>query len=344
VSDPATAPVAAPAPARALAPALRFPQLLRALPAYRWWKPLLALLLAFLLWVVFQVLVGGAGVVIELVRGGIRTDTAAHLTKDVTVFLTIDTANPLSIVAGLGGVATLLPAVLLAYRIVGLRPIGVLRSVAFRLRWRWMALCLVPALLITLIATGVSFIGSGPLSAPTVPLGTFLLCAVLIIVLTPIQAAAEEFAFRGLLMQMFGSWIRWAWLVIPLAAVIFAAAHTQYFGWATADVFVFALVAGYVTWRTGGIEAGIALHAANNTVAFLILASSITGGTRNTGGTGDPISLLVSIVTMGLYVVAIEWLARRRGIVNELRPVAAAPEAVLPPAPPPVVGGIGVGE
>jgi membrane protease YdiL (CAAX protease family) len=324
--------------APAVAPALRFPRLLRALPGYRWWKPLVALVLAVVLWVVFQVGVGGAGVIIELVRGGIRTDTSQHLTKDVTAFLTIDTANPLSIIFGLGGVATLLPAVLLAYRMVGLRPLGVLRSVAFRLRWRWMALCLVPALVLTLIATGVGIIGSGPLASPTVPLGDFLLRAALIIVLTPIQAAAEEFAFRGLLMQMFGSWIRWARLVVPLAAVVFAAAHTQYFGWATADVFVFALVAGYVTWRTGGIEAGIALHTANNTIAFLILASSVTGGTQNTGGTGDPISLLISVLTMGLYVVAIEWLARRRRIVAELLPVAAVPERVLPPAPPAVIG------
>lgn len=309
---------------------LRFTRLLRALPSYRWWKPLVALLLAIVMWVIFQVLVGGAGVVIELVRGGIRTDSTKHLTKDITAFLTIDTANPLSIVAGLGGVATLLPAVVLAYLIVGLRPVSVLRSVTLRLRWRWMALCLIPAVLITLIATGVGFIGTGPLSPPTVPLGTFVLCAVLIIVLTPIQAAAEEFAFRGLLMQMFGSWIRWARLVVPMAAVVFAAAHTQYIGWATIDVFVFALVAGYLTWRTGGLEAGIALHCANNTVAFLVLATSVTGGTRNTGGSGDLVSLIVAIITMGLYVVAVEWLARRRGIVSVLKPVvpAAAPAAV----------------
>jgi membrane protease YdiL (CAAX protease family) len=324
VAEQSAAPIPVPPP-------LHFPQLLRALPSYRWWKPLVALLLASVLWVIFQTVVGGIGVVIELFLGGIRVDTPAHLTTDVTTFLTIDTGNPLSIVAGLGGVATLLAAVLLAYRIVGLRPIAVLRSVAFRLRWGWMALCLIPALLLTLAATAVGLVGGGALDAPTVPLGTFLLCAVLIIVLTPIQAAAEEFAFRGLLLQMFGSWIRWAVIVIPLAAVIFAAAHTQYFGWATGDVFFFALVAGYLTWRTGGIEASIALHAANNTVAFLILASSLTGSTRNTGGAGDPISLLVSVITMGLYVLAVEWLMRRRGITNVLKPVTTAPVALEPP-------------
>lgn len=309
-----------------LVPPLRFPQLLRALPSYRWWKPLVALLLAFVFWVIFQTVVGGIGVVIELVRGGIRVDSPAHLTKDVTTFLTIDTGNALSIVVGLGGVATLLPAVLLAYRIVGLRPISVLRSVAFRLRWGWMALCLIPALVITLVATAAGLLSGLALDAPNVPLGTFVLCAVLILVLTPIQAAAEEFAFRGLLLQMFGAWIRYAALVIPLAAVIFAAAHTQYFGWATGDVFFFALVAGYLTWRTGGIEASIALHAVNNTVAFLFLASSLTGSTRNTGGAGDPISLFVSVITMGLYVLAVEGLMRRRGIVNELKPVAVTPQ------------------
>ncbi|MFC5501840.1 CPBP family intramembrane glutamic endopeptidase [Lysinimonas soli] len=309
-------------------PPLRYPRLLHALPGYRWWKPLVAFVAAAFLWIAFQVVFAGAGVILELLRGGLRTDTPQHLIADVTRFLLIDAGNPLSLIVGLGGVATLLPAVLLAYRIVGLRPLSVLRSVAFRLRWGWMALCLVPALLITLIANGVGLFllplleGGGVLVAPTVPLGSFLLCALIVVVLTPIQAAAEEFAFRGLVLQMFGSWIRPVLITIPLAAVLFAAAHTQYIGWATVDVFVFALVAGYLTWRTGGIEAGIALHAANNTIAFLTLASSITGTTRNTGGAGDLLSLLVTIVTMAIYVLLVEWMARRRGIRIVLEPLA----------------------
>ena len=311
-------------------PPLRFHRLLHALPRYRWWKPLVALVIAAVLWIILTVVVAGACLLIALALGEFRTDTEQHLLSDVTAFLTIDAANPLSLIAGLGGVATLLPSVLIGYLSVGLRPLAVLRSVQFRLRWRWLALCLVPALVITLLANAADLFilplvaGGGFPLAPTTNLGLFLLCALVIVVLTPIQAAAEEFAFRGLLGQMFGAWIKWVWLVIPLSGVVFAAAHTQYLGWATADVFVFALVAGYVTWRTGGLEAGIALHAANNTVAFLALATGIGGTTRNVGGAGDPWSLLVTIITMGLYVLWVEWLARRRRVQNVLEPLSGA--------------------
>lgn len=321
-------------------------RLLRALPGYRWWKPLVALLITVVLWIFFTVIVVLVGVVIAAVQGQVRFDSVDEAIRQLTkLFGVIDAGNPLSIAVGLIGVATLLPATILGYLMVGLRPVSVLRSVAFRLRWGWMAFCALPALAITVVATLIQvllfplILGGGELVAPTIPLGTFVFCAVLILVFTPIQAAAEEFAFRGLITQMFGSWLRPAWLVIVLSAIPFAAAHTQYLGnggsltWATADVAFFALVAGFVTWRTGGIEASIALHAINNTVAFLTLASSVSGTTATSSQvSGDPfpvfLSFMVSVVTMGAYAFWIDRAARRRGIQRVLMPVAPEPVAL----------------
>jgi membrane protease YdiL (CAAX protease family) len=198
---------------------------------------------------------------------------------------------------------------------------------------------LLPALVVTVAATLIQFfvlpliIGGDSIVAPTIPLGTFLICAAIVVVVTPLQAAAEEFAFRGLVGQMFGGWLRSAPLVIVLSAIPFAAAHTQYLSdagaltWATADVGLFALVAGFVTWRTGGIESSIALHAVNNTVAFLTLASSL-GGTTSTSvnAGGDPfplfVSFLVSVVTMVPFAIWIDRAARKRGIQRVLVPIA----------------------
>lgn len=319
--------------------ALPYPRLLRALPGYRWWKPLVALIITLVLWVFFTVIVVIVGVVIAAVQGQISFDSVdvalAQLTK---LFGAIDAGNPLSVSIGLLGVATLLPAVWLGYLIVGLRPLTVLRSVAFRLRWRWLAFCLWPALVVTAAATLIQIflfplvLGGEALVAPTIPLGSFLVCAAIIVVLTPIQAAAEEFAFRGLITQMVGSWLRPAWLVIVISAIPFAAAHTQYLSdagsvtWATADVAFFALVAGFVTWRTGGIEASIALHAINNTVVFLTLASSLSGTTSTSSkADGDPTSLflsfLVTAVTMGVFALWIDRSARRRQLQNRLHPI-----------------------
>ena len=328
-------------------PPLPYHRLLRALPGYRWWKPLVALLITGVLWLVFTTVVVLIGVIIAVATGRIAFDTVQAATSGLlTLFGVVDAGDPLSVSVGLIGVATLLPATWLGYLIVGLRPLTVLRSVQFRIRWRWLAFCLLPALAVTVVATLLQFfalplfIGGVSVVAPTIPLGTFVICGLIILVVTPLQAAAEEFAFRGLITQMFGGWLRQAPLVIVLSAIPFAAAHTQYLSdggsltWATADVTLFALVAGFVTWRTGGIESSIALHTINNTVAFLTLASSLGGTTSTSTNAGnDPfplfLSFLVSVVTMVPYAIWIDRSARKRGIQNRLIP--AAPVAPVVP-------------
>jgi membrane protease YdiL (CAAX protease family) len=332
------------APAAAPLPPLRYHGLLRALPRYRWWKPLVALVLAAVYWIVFQTIWTVVFVVVALVGGAIPFSTHLATLQDSLIrFLAIDASDPLSILAVVGGVATMLPAVLLAQLSVGLRPLSVLRSVTFRLRWRWMALCLLPALLITVVAIAVDgwllplFGDGGSPVAPTAPLGTFLVCALLFVILTPIQAAAEEFGFRGLVSQAVGSWVKPPPVAIIVSTVVFAAAHTQYFGWATLEVAVFGAVAAWVTCRTGGLEAAIALHAVNNTLSFVLLATGAEGSTQgfdpDQPTTGDPWSVVVSVITMGAYLLIVEVMARRRRIATVLEPVGAPRPGPPPPDP-----------
>lgn len=329
-------------------PALRFHRMLRALPRYRWWRSLLAVLLAGIYWVVFQSIWSVVFLVVGVLTGTVSvTLDQEQLIRSITRFLSIETTDPLSIIAAVGGVATMLPAVWLAMLSVGLRPLSVLRSVQFRLRWRWMLLCLLPALLITVLslAAGILLLPavglSDPIGAPTVPLGTFVVSAITFVVVTPVQAAAEEFGFRGLVQQAIGGWVNPAWIAILGSTVLFAAAHTQYFGWATLDVAVFGAVAAFLTWRTGGIEAGIALHAVNNTLAFLLQATGALGSTQAVdtehATSGDPLSVLVTVITMGIYVGIVELLLRRRrrriAVVLEPLPPASAATAPAPPHP-----------
>jgi uncharacterized protein len=321
-------------------PPLRYHRLLRALPRYRWWKPLLAILLTGVYWIVLQSIWSVIFVVIAFADGSIALSTDINALQDALIrFLSIDASDPVSIIGVVGGVATMLPAAILAYLSVGLRPTTVLRSVAFRIRWRWMALCLLPALLVTVVAIAVDswvlpLVGDGaPPLAPTVPLGTFILCAVVFIVVTPIQAAAEEFGFRGVVGQAVGSWARPVWVSVLVSTVVFALLHTQYFGWATLDVAVFGAVAAILVWRTGGLEASIALHAVNNTLSFVLLATGTAGSTQGFDpdhpSTGDPLSVVVTVVTMGGYLGLVELLARRRRIRTVLEPLP------IVPAPPP---------
>jgi membrane protease YdiL (CAAX protease family) len=94
----------------------------------------------------------------------------------------------------------------------------------------------------------------------------FLLLVTL--VLTPLQAAGEEYLFRGYLTQAFGTIVPTAFAVL-VPALLFGLAHGLGQGLPIfIDRFAFGLVAGVLVVLTGGIEAGLAMHLVNNWIAF----------------------------------------------------------------------------
>ena len=93
--------------------------------------------------------------------------------------------------------------------------------------------------------------------------------ALVVLLTTPLQAAGEEYLFRGYLLQAFGSLFR---STVggdrACTAVLFAFAHGAQNFPLFFDRFAFGLIAGWLVTRTGGLEAGIALHILNNFLAF----------------------------------------------------------------------------
>ncbi|HEX7834130.1 MAG TPA: type II CAAX endopeptidase family protein [Pseudolysinimonas sp.] len=310
--------------------AVPYHRLFRTLPGYRWWRPLVAILLGSVFLIVASVLVALIGVGIGIATGEVRTDSLEHLQSDILALTVLDAASPLRLFVALGSIAILLPCVQLAILCAGLRPISVRHSVEFRVRWRWLFFSLLPALVIIGVTFGISY-GLVPLfdgewlELPTTDLSLFAVCAVIIVLLTPLQAAAEEYVFRGLLAQAVGAWIRYVPFAIVIPTIAFASLH-GYDWWGLADVFVFGFAASVVVWRTGGLEAGIAMHTVNNVAIFLLLASGSLGTTVNESTAGSPISLGISIVTMVIWVAWMSSLARRRGLADHgaaVRPRAA---------------------
>ena len=55
---------------------------------------------------------------------------------------------------------------------------------------------------------------------------------------------------------------------VALSTVAFAAAHGSPDPWIFGSIGCFAMAAGIAAYRTGGLEAGIAMHAVNNVLAF----------------------------------------------------------------------------
>ncbi len=226
--------------------------------------------------------------------------------------------------------AAAIPVVWLVNRVLhGLRP-GWLSSVAPRLRWRWFAVTLglaVVALIATVLVSAVlpaqeggAELG-GAANTFTSTTRDFLL---VILLLTPLQAAGEEYAFRGYLTQAIGGVVSSPRVSVVLAvlvpATLFALAHGAQDAPIFIDRLAFGIVAGVLTIATGGLEAGIAMHVLNNFLAFgLALAfGDMTSALNPTGGSwwNLPVTLTQSLVYASLAIVV----ARRMGVGTRTTP------------------------
>jgi membrane protease YdiL (CAAX protease family) len=249
---------------------------------HRWWRPMVGLVVllvlamavtfAFVLWLV---------VAVWMATG----EWLAFASSGDAVFVN-DLANLFTL---LGSLAILLPLVFLVTLVINRRWIGTLASVDGRLRWRWLLLCLLPAGAYMGLAIAASF-GFGALWPSASEAGAwpgwpaFWPPLLVIALFVPFQAAAEEYVFRGWLLQAIGSFtlearggvlakvFGTAWPAIVLSALPFVAGHA-YTDWGIVDIGAFAVAAGWVTVKTGGLEAAIALHVVNNLTSMTFSAA-----------------------------------------------------------------------
>lgn len=284
------------------------------------WRPPLGAGLLVVLFVAGQVLLGIV-VTVWLAAAGDSAD-------EISDKLSGDTATPSYLALVNVGWAAAIPAVLLvAFALHRMRP-GWVVSVAGVLRWRWLLACFGLAVVALALTVGVSTLlpdqGSGTIdlaggaNAWTSASRDFLL---VVLLLTPLQAAGEEFVFRGYLAQACGGLTaRFPGAVsgtvaVVVPAVLFALAHGLgqdvpiFF-----DRLAFGLVAGALVLLTGGLEAGIAMHVLNNFLAFglAIAFGDMTETLMPTDGTwwSIPVTLVQSLSYLALTL----WAARRMGI------------------------------
>ncbi len=279
----------------------------------RWWRPLAVLALTACLFVVGAVLLVVPLVVLAVAIPDVE-DTVDR------AFTSSDLSDPLAATFMLVSIATLLPAALLAVRLAGGRGAGTLSSVAGRIRRRLLARCLGLAVLLTVpailaLVTLERGWQNAAITDRTLPIVALALLAV------PMQAAAEEYVFRGLLMQTIGAWLRHPAFAIVLPVPLFTLGH-DYDVLGLVDVTAFGLVAGWLTWRTGGLEAAIGLHVANNAVlvgfgGFGLVDLAATEGTAT--------GLACSLCFTGAYAWLVRgWADRRTQIRTGRSPSGSA--------------------
>uniref|UniRef100_UPI002FE2C220 CPBP family intramembrane glutamic endopeptidase n=1 Tax=Glutamicibacter sp. TaxID=1931995 RepID=UPI002FE2C220 len=196
--------------------------------------------------------------------------------------------------------------------------------------WRWFGVAIgTSALLFAAyfaLNFGLSAAGVGEqtdLSPTKVPADP-LFFALLVILLTPFQCAAEELVFRGAMMQVIGSWLKHPLFAILLPVPLFTFGHL-YDVYGLLDVSAFAIAAGYLSWRTGGLEAAMAMHIINNTFLFLLGAM---GQIDMNESSSSATSLIFSVIFTALLTFVLVKLSDKNKVARTAGPI---PQATKPP-------------
>jgi uncharacterized protein len=238
-----------------------YPQILRG-QWYAWWRSAAGVILGLSLFLLVTTVVSQALVMVFWATTAGDQPYRDYFTKAFAFEL------PTGMLAVNLGLATLIPiAWALMAMIHQMRPRW-LSSVQPRIRWRYLFGCLAVAAValngVMLLSTTVG----KPLSIQTQQ--DFWAFLAVIVLTSPLQAAAEEIFFRGYLLQALGSLVARPWFGVIASSVVFALLHGTQNVPLFVDRLAFGLLAGLLVWRTGGLEAGIAAHVINNVFAYLI--------------------------------------------------------------------------
>lgn len=203
-----------------------------------------------------------------------------------------------------------------------------LTSVVPKMRWQFLGVCLGLSFLALIASVVVGMVVPGDDTSVLGPVNDFTrtsaLITLVVVLTTPFQAAGEEYLFRGYLLQAVGSMVRRPdvakWVAIGVTSLLFAVAHGGQNFPLFFDRLAFGLIAGWLVIRTGGLEAGIALHILNN---FLAYGFALTFGDLTESLTVSEVSwwnVPVTLTQEGVYAFLVVLVARRMGLQTRTRP------------------------
>lgn len=182
---------------------------------------------------------------------------------------------------------------------------------------RWLGECLAvgalvfavmfAAVLLLQTLAGVSLLGSFP--GPRAYLSVVLIA----ILLVPAQSAAEEIFFRGMLLQTLTAWFRVPWIPMVLSSLVFLSGHGYTDPLVWGELLLMAMTMCWLSIRTGGLEAAIALHVSNNSLSLLIAGLSGVPGIEQAGD-----YTLLQVLPLVLAILVYAWLIDRRAARREV--------------------------
>lgn len=290
-------------------------------PRFRWWKPILALAMFIALCFLGALVLPGIALVFDVAAGRVSMD---DLSSGDPAKVAAAVSTPLGFTANNLALALAIPfAGLTAWAVYGQRPRW-MSSIAGRFRWGLLGRFLLVAVPVFLLSLGVEVALGGTLEFTWNNDSLFLIFAVLLT--TPFQAAGEEYGVRGIIARSLGSWFGSRRLGLVVAAVLSSLVFMMLHGadniWLNIYYFSVGMICSVLVWRTGGLEAAVALHIANNMVSEINLPFGGLAGMFDRGpeSAGPEIlfQLIFTLTVMGVML----WIARRRGLATSAAPAA----------------------
>jgi membrane protease YdiL (CAAX protease family) len=279
-----------------------YPQLLRT-AEFRWWKSALGVLFGLSMFLLITSLISR---VVTLLAWSITGPGVPYVEyyRQAYAF-----ERPSGMLAANLGIAMLIPICWLLMTMVHSVAPRWLSSVQPGLRWRYLLICLAVAVVALNGTLLLSLLVTGPLKfAVQSGFWGFL---VVILLTSPLQAAAEELFFRGYLMQALGSLVRQPWFGVIVSSFVFAFFHGTQNLPLFADRLAFGLLAAVLVWKTGGLEAGIAAHVINNVCAYLIASLTTSIATLRALQEIDWTNAAFDVGGFALFAVLAYLVARR---------------------------------
>ena len=275
---------------------IKFP---KSFEKYRWYKPILVFIIALILYFILTLVlvavfseIYGQSLRESILSGGYEVMN----TEMGQIFSEL-------------GVIIMLPSLYIATKIVKDRPFSSYASS----RGGWNHKLFFKALIIPFIVFLVigfiqnAIVGSG---------GEYhfsILFFIITLILAPLQSIAEEYVYRGLIMQTFGSWFNLPVLAVILQAIIFALSH-GYNSLGNLEMLVFGLLMGFLAWKSNGIEVTSAFHAGNNLALALLVMFGMQVSTSNVQMNEAIISFIVDIA----LVIVIYYIGKKSNWFGEI--------------------------
>lgn len=280
--------------------------------SYKAWKAVVGIILLVFGFVAAQIGLVVLGAVVALLERGDFTHNFEQLFKD-------NPLTPASFLILNIGIAGLIPISMFLVWLIHGRKVSTLMSVRPGVRWKFFLACLGLAVIsFVLNAVLALFLPEHSTGSPG-PAHHFgwqttLAFLAVIVFTTPLQSMAEEYGFRGYAMQLIGALTKSPWVAILATALLFAAAHGPQNVPLAIDRFVFGLIAGYLVYRTGGLESGIAFHISNNLIVFFTaLAFSDISKIFAVNSTSWW-DLAATVIQSGVYVAMVLAVAKRMNL------------------------------